>query len=126
MPLYLLIAVLALPASPVLSVPIPAEAATISTTTPDALRAYARGVALREGLNADHFVGTIACESGFDPDAVGDQGTSLGLAQIHLPAHPDITRAEALDPYFSIDWMASQWQADNASAWTCWRQLYGS
>lgn len=37
-------------------------------------------------------------ESGGNPGAVGDQGTSMGLWQIHLPAHPDVSQACALDP----------------------------
>lgn len=37
-------------------------------------------------------------ESGGDPAAVGDQGTSFGLWQIHLPAHPEVSQACALDP----------------------------
>lgn len=37
-------------------------------------------------------------ESGGRPDAVGDDGTSFGLWQIHLPAHPDVSQACALDP----------------------------
>lgn len=37
-------------------------------------------------------------ESGGRPDAVGDGGTSFGLWQIHLPAHPEVSQACALDP----------------------------
>ncbi len=37
-------------------------------------------------------------ESGGRTDAVGDGGTSYGLWQIHLPAHPDVSQACALDP----------------------------
>lgn len=37
-------------------------------------------------------------ESAGRPDAVGDQGSSFGLWQIHLPAHPDVSQACALDP----------------------------
>lgn len=36
-------------------------------------------------------------ESGGRSDAVGDQGTSFGPWQIHLPAHPDVTQACAMD-----------------------------
>jgi len=37
-------------------------------------------------------------ESGGRTDAVGDQGTSFGLWQIHLPAHPDVSQGCAEDP----------------------------
>lgn len=72
-------------------------------------------------LNTQHFLDTISCESNWNMGAIGDGGTSLGLAQIHLPAHTEITRAQALDPYFAIPWMASQWENDQAAMWSCWK-----
>ncbi|MCL4512643.1 MAG: transglycosylase SLT domain-containing protein [Candidatus Eremiobacteraeota bacterium] len=35
-------------------------------------------------------------ESGFNPSAVGDNGTSFGLGQVHTPAHPDYNVQQAL------------------------------
>jgi hypothetical protein len=67
---------------------------------------------------------TLKCESKLNPAAVGDYGTSFGVAQIHLPAHPDITRAEALDPFFSINYAAREFAGGNASMWSCYRKLY--
>lgn len=61
-------------------------------------------------------------ESGGDPGAVGDAGTSFGLWQIHLPAHPDVTQACALDPRCAaaaaarISNLGLDW-----SPWTTWR-----
>jgi soluble lytic murein transglycosylase-like protein len=72
------------------------------------------------GTPADEIKQTIQCESRGDPTAVGDSGESLGLAQIHLPDHPNITISEALDPYFSIKYMASHWYSDH---WTCAKLL---
>lgn len=43
-------------------------------------------------------VAIALAESGGDTNAVGDQGTSFGLWQIHLPAHPDISQQCAVDP----------------------------
>lgn len=40
----------------------------------------------------------MLAESGGQSNAVGDGGTSVGLAQIHLPAHPGVTSAQASDP----------------------------
>ncbi len=37
-------------------------------------------------------------ESGGDDQAVGDQGTSFGLWQIHIPAHPEYQPAALLVP----------------------------
>lgn len=87
------------------------------------------------GLNQEHFVATIQCESGFDaqtqsfvldPDGPNGHEDSWGIVQIHLPAHPDITREQAQDAAFSLQWMAQQWRDDKAYMWSCWRMLYGT
>lgn len=83
-----------------------------------------REIALAEakmGLKPNILLRTLECESNLNPKAVGDGGTSFGIAQIHLPAHPSISKEEALDPYFSITWAAEQFAAGNARMWTCWR-----
>ncbi len=76
-------------------------------------------------ISATEMSATIQCESKFHPDAVGDSGTSFGLVQIHLPAHPDVTKKQALDPDFSIRWMAREFSKGNQRIWTCWRMIYG-
>lgn len=75
---------------------------------------------------------TIENESGFDPNAesgiISADGTpeqSFGVAQIHLPDHPDISKAEALDPEFALDFMAREFKAGHEWLWSCWRALYG-
>lgn len=77
---------------------------------------------------------TIECESGFDPliqslhkDPTGPNGRedSWGLVQIHLPAHPTITREEATDPRFALDFMAKNFAAGKASMWSCYTKIYG-
>jgi len=45
------------------------------------------------------------------PWPVGDSGTSFGPFQIHLPAHPGVTRAEAEDPAFAVRYMLPEYQA---------------
>lgn len=45
-------------------------------------------------------------EGGWGPSwGVGDAGTSFGPFQIHLPAHPGVTPAEASDPRFAVAYM---------------------
>jgi hypothetical protein len=61
----------------------------------------------------------ISCEANYNPNAIGDNGNSFGLAQIFLPAHPDITKEMALDPDFSLDFMAKNLKERNHSMWTC-------
>jgi hypothetical protein len=59
------------------------------------------------------------CESKYDTNAVGDKGTSFGIFQIHLPAHLDITKEEALDPTFSANWAADEFVHNRQNIWTC-------
>lgn len=57
-------------------------------------------------------------ESGGDPGAVGDAGTSFGLWQIHLSAHPEVTQPCALDPHCAA---AAVVRISNGGAdWTPW------
>lgn len=49
-------------------------------------------------------------ESGMDPNSVGDQGTSYGAWQIHLPAHPEATVAKAEDPIWAANFMLPAYQ----------------
>ena len=60
------------------------------------------------------------CESRFDPYAIGDNGMSTGIWQIHRGYHPEITKEQSFDVYWStrqaIKWMeAGEW-----SKWSCY------
>lgn len=96
-----------------------AEAAVLS---PDDFRAYAHLKAEEYQLNDTSFTATIECESHFNQNAIGDHGTSFGIAQIHLSAHPDVSRENALDGVWSIEWAAREF-AKNPRIWTCYRNL---
>lgn len=55
---------------------------------------------------------TIWCESmWFSIKSVLPE-ESYGLAQIHLPSHPHISKEQALNAYFAIDFMIEHWDAD--------------
>lgn len=54
---------------------------------------------------------------------VGDREQSYGLAQIHLPAHPHITKEQAIDPEFAVEFLAKNLANGKAGMWTCARQL---
>lgn len=97
------------------------QVAEASTLVVDDYEVYARQKAIEYGIDEEDFVRTLDCESRFNPDAVGDKGTSFGIAQIHLPAHPDVSRETALDGLWSIDWAAQQFSEGNARIWTCYR-----
>ncbi len=108
-------------------VPTPALAQSIvpvqysSTTAPLIIEAYA----VHYGIQAEPLQKTLMCESKLRASAVGDYGTSYGVAQIHLPAHTDITKEQALDPLFAIDWAAKQFSLGKQNMWSCYKTLYG-
>lgn len=105
----------------------PALAGTISPlpytieNAPIIIEAYA----VRYGTPSKPLIDTLRCESGFNASIVGDYGTSFGVAQIHLPAHTDIRKQDALDPFFAVDWAAWQFSLGHQNMWSCWRSLYG-
>lgn len=92
-----------------------------ASTSEEIVRAYAA----RYAIDADDFVDTLQCESGLRADAKGDHRkgvpTSYGVAQIHLPAHPDISKDQALDPFWALDWSARQFKANKQRMWSCWK-----
>jgi len=49
-------------------------------------------------------------ESSWNAGAVGDNGTSFGPFQIHLPAHPGVSAAQAQDPTFAAKYMLPAYQ----------------
>lgn len=133
---FTLTAVLALfPANPsLLTIPV-AEAAQIqpapyATTT---VAAYAQLVDDANGFGGRMY-NTLKLESdGWQNgqsqvlSAKGPNGheDSWGVCQIHLPAHKEITREQALDWHWCIDWTAQEFNAGNAHHWTEYRLLYG-
>lgn len=54
---------------------------------------------------------------------VGDREQSFGLVQIHLPAHPHITREQAVNPEFAIEFLAKNLKAGDGWMWTCAKTL---
>ena len=86
----------------------------------ESVREYAVYLAVHENLNVGEFLAVIECESRFNKNAIGDSGNSYGLAQIHLPSHPTVTRELALNPFWSLNWMAEQWIKGNKKIWSCW------
>lgn len=62
------------------------------------------------GVPASLISAVINQESGFNPNAqnVNDKERSYGLGQINLNAHPQITKEQATDPGFAIDFVANR------------------
>ena len=61
----------------------------------------------------------VLCESGGRPDAKNPHSSATGIVQILLSAHPTITKEQALDPDFSLEWMAQNLAAGRWSMWVC-------
>ena len=63
------------------------------------------------GVNAYQMQRTIECESRFNNIQStayknGVREDSWGIAQIHLPSHSEVSRLEAMNEEFAIEWMA--------------------
>ncbi len=76
------------------------------------------------GISSSTLYATLKCESKLNPRAMGDFGSSFGVAQIHLPAHPTITVGHALDPDWAINWAAYQFSLGHQRMWSCYNLLY--
>ena len=61
----------------------------------------------------------INCESGWSSTKKGDNGKSVGLWQIHLPAHKDVTLKLAEDPFWSTDWAFKKIEQGEIKIWSC-------
>ena len=59
-------------------------------------------------------------ESQGNPDAIGDGGKSIGLMQIHLPSHPQYTKAQMLDP--GANMRAAKQIQSSGRGWMNWTQ----
>lgn len=74
----------------------------------------------------------VSCETAntFDPMLQsrvirkdGTQEKSFGLAQIYLPMHPEISKDQATDSDFALDFMAKQFSIGHKRLWSCYTQL---
>lgn len=99
--------------------------------------------AARYGADPEKMIATIECESaGWQPEiqswhryefsdpkrgiVTGERELSFGLAQIHLPDHQQVSREEAIDPYYAITFAAQHFGENNGKIWTCYRGNFGN
>jgi hypothetical protein len=86
--------------------------------------------ATKYGVDASQMLETVRCESvGFKNVQSGHilngvREDSWGIVQINLYWNPEVTKQQALDPYFSMDFMARKFKLGKQDRWTCWRNLY--
>ena len=109
-----------------------AHAAPVELNSTTTIAAYVRQVQQEYGLG-DDFYETLKYESwGFQniqshvPSKTGpnEREDSWGTCQIHLPSHPHITKEQAMDPEWCVEWTAEQFKAGRQSKWTAWRLFH--
>lgn len=80
-------------------------------------------LAVAAGWTGDDVATAVAvakAESGGDPAAMGDNGTSYGLWQIHLPAHPEFKGQNLLDPSTNAAAAHKVWLGAGWGAWSAY------
>jgi hypothetical protein len=117
----------------ILSVPV----ASAQELTTEDLKTIARNTAVSEGFSprkVEELLGTIDCETKgtWNPKIQseyiqknGEREDSWGLAQIHLPDWPDISKQDAQNPFFAIHFIVSKFKMHQESKWSCWNLKYG-
>jgi len=98
--------------------------------TPERIDQEIETRAAEYGVSAPVMKKVIECEStgsttiqSYHRRPDGSREQSYGLAQIFLPAHPEVTKEQAIDPAFAIRFMAEEFSKGNAWKWTCWKRL---
>ena len=78
------------------------------------------------GLDYEQFYETIKCESGFNPDPIGNI-LSRGIAQFTLPTWLGYCseRDERLNALKSLECASKMWQQGLQYKWDCWCMRYG-
>ncbi len=83
------------------------------------------------GYKSEDVMKLISCETGntFDTNLQSrviqpyGRELSFGLAQIHIPSHPDITVSQAKNPYFAIEFIGKHWDERHQMWLICTKKL---
>lgn len=67
----------------------------------------------------DYLVKLAFCESKLDPLAIGDQGNSRGLFQIHKRYHPEVSTLQAFNIEYATKWTINMINAGKQNQWSC-------
>ena len=80
---------------------------------------------LAYNVSQETLLSVIKCESSMNPEAHNHtkRENSYGLVQINLKAHPEIKKEQALDPSFSIDYLARKISENKGNMWSCYKKL---
>lgn len=86
------------------------------------IRDYTAAEATLAGVSVAETLHIIDNESHDNPLAKGDYvsgvPTSFGISQIHLIAHKDITKEQAYNAVFSIEYLVNQLKQGNGHIWS--------
>lgn len=99
--------------------------------TPERIEKEIQEKAKQYGANPIVMANVIQCESNGSTtiqslarNKNGERENSWGLVQIHLTAHTHITKEQAIDPEFAIEFLAKN-ITKNPYMWTCYKLIYG-
>lgn len=101
----------------------PLTVTTIEVKEPISISEKIDKYANQYGVNSQLMRDVVFCESGFNPNAIGDNGHSRGLVQIYDDYHPTISHEQAFDPDFALNFLAREMSQGNGHLWTCHRKL---
>jgi transglycosylase-like protein with SLT domain len=75
-------------------------------------------IAVLNGVNPDKLANLVESESNWNPQSVGDKGCSYGIAQINICANKEVTKEQALDPDFALQWASTRLAGGKDWLWT--------
>ena len=80
-------------------------------------------VAYQYKVSPKKMLKVMKCESNLNPNAElhTKWEDSIGISQINLKAHKDVTLEQAKDPEFAATFMAKEFSKGNSKIWTCAR-----
>lgn len=95
-----------------------APIAVVSLTTREEMEGYILRESPEQG---ERIIKVIECESSFNNEAIGDNGNSYGLIQIHRPSHPELSLETIKNVQWELDYIISEFKAGNQNQWSCYR-----
>lgn len=79
--------------------------------------------AIKHDVDPSMALAVAKCESNLDPKALGDNGKSRGIWQIHAPSWPEVSDEMAFNPVLSTQWAMPKLK-ETPEIWTCYRMLF--
>jgi len=92
--------------------------------TPVSVKEQIRQIAERENFQwVDYLLRLAKCESTYNQYALGDNGNSRGIFQIHRGYHPDVSDECAYDIECSTMWTMWKINSGHQGLWSCDRLI---